>query len=114
MNRRDDATERLLDFAENVKGGPKTNEKEVQEWRLGTVQERITHSLVKGVDAFIEVDVEEAQSSSHKTYRSYRNQPDDRNECRWRFVWFRKNVFATGGKISKGNEKSRSVFVAIH
>jgi 5-methyltetrahydrofolate--homocysteine methyltransferase len=61
LNRRDDATERLLDLAENVKGGQKTNEKEVQEWRLGTVQERITHSLVKGVDAFIEEDVEEAR-----------------------------------------------------
>lgn len=66
LNRRDDATERLLDFAENVKGGPKTNEKEVQEWRLGTVQERITHSLVKGVDAFIEEDVEEARLAATK------------------------------------------------
>lgn len=61
LDRRDDATERLLDFAENVKGGPKSTEKEIQEWRLGTVQERITHSLVKGVDAFIEEDVEEAR-----------------------------------------------------
>ena len=66
LNRRDDATERLLDFAENVKGGPKTNEKEVQEWRFGTVQERITHSLVKGVDAFIEEDVEEARLAAAK------------------------------------------------
>ena len=66
LNRRDDATERLLDFAENVKGGPKTNEKEIQEWRLGTVQERITHSLVKGVDAFIEEDVEEARLAATK------------------------------------------------
>ena len=66
LNRRDDATERLLDFAENVKGGPKTNEKEIQEWRLGTVQERITHSLVKGVDAFIELDVEEARLAATK------------------------------------------------
>ncbi len=47
LNRRDDATERLLDFAENVKGGAKSNEVAVQEWRSGTVQERITHSLVK-------------------------------------------------------------------
>ena len=66
LNRRDDATERLLDLAENVKGGPKTNEKEVQEWRFGTVQERITHSLVKGVDAFIEEDVEEARLAATK------------------------------------------------
>jgi 5-methyltetrahydrofolate--homocysteine methyltransferase len=66
LNRRDDATERLLDFAENVKGEPKTTEKEIQEWRLGTVQERITHSLVKGVDAFIEEDVEEARLAATK------------------------------------------------
>ena len=66
LNRRDDATERLLDLAENVKGGPKSTEKEIQEWRLGTVQERITHSLVKGVDAFIEEDVEEARLAAKK------------------------------------------------
>nr|WP_317614987.1 methionine synthase [Flavobacterium fluvii] len=66
LNRRDDATERLLDFAENVKGGPKSTEKEIQEWRLGTVQERITYSLVKGVDAFIEEDVEEARLAATK------------------------------------------------
>ena len=66
LNRRDDATERLLDFAENVKGDVKSNEKAVQEWRSGTVQERITHSLVKGVDAFIEIDVEEARLAATK------------------------------------------------
>jgi len=67
LNRRDDATERLLDFAENVKGdGSKTNEAVIQEWRNGTVQERITHSLVKGVDAFIEIDVEEARLAATK------------------------------------------------
>lgn len=61
LNRRDDATERLLDFAENVKGDVKNNEKAIQEWRSGTIQERLTHSLVKGVDEFIEIDVEEAR-----------------------------------------------------
>ncbi|PAM92073.1 methionine synthase [Flavobacterium sp. IR1] len=66
LNRRDDATERLLDFAENVKGEVKSDEKAIQEWRLGTVQERITHSLVKGVDAFIEEDVEEARLAAVK------------------------------------------------
>lgn len=66
LNRRDDATERLLDFAENVKGEVKSDEKAIQEWRLGTVQERITHSLVKGIDAFIEIDVEEARLAATK------------------------------------------------
>jgi 5-methyltetrahydrofolate--homocysteine methyltransferase len=44
LNRREDATERLLDFAENVKGDSKSNEKAIQEWRSGTIQERLTHS----------------------------------------------------------------------
>jgi 5-methyltetrahydrofolate--homocysteine methyltransferase len=66
LDRRDDATERLLDFAENVKDDVKNNEKAVQEWRSGTIQERLTHSLVKGVDEFIEIDVEEARQSATK------------------------------------------------
>ncbi|MGL3000240.1 methionine synthase [Flavobacterium sp. RSSB_23] len=66
LNRRDDATERLLDFAENVKGDVKTNEKAVQEWRSGSLQDRITHALVKGIDEFIEADVEEARLAAEK------------------------------------------------
>ena len=66
LNRRDDATERLLDFAENVKGDFKANEKVVQEWRSGTVQERLTHSLVRGIDEFIELDIEEARLAAAK------------------------------------------------
>lgn len=66
LNRRDDATERLLELAETFKGETKTNEKAVQEWRNGSVQERLTHSLVKGIDEFIEIDVEEARVNSVK------------------------------------------------
>lgn len=61
LNRREDATERLLDLAESFKGDFKTNDKAVQEWRNGSVQERLTHSLVKGIDEFIEIDVEEVR-----------------------------------------------------
>ena len=66
LNRRDDATERLLDLAESFKGDYKANEKAVQEWRSGTIQERLTHSLVRGIDEFIEIDVEEARAASKK------------------------------------------------
>lgn len=66
LDRRDDATERLLAFAENVKGDAKSGEKQVQEWRSLPLQERITHALVKGVDEFIEADVEEARLSAVK------------------------------------------------
>lgn len=66
LNRREDATERLLDLAESFKGDFKANEKAIQEWRSGSVQERLTHSLVKGIDEFIETDVEEARQLASK------------------------------------------------
>ncbi len=66
LNRREDATERLLDLAESFKTDVKSNEKAVAEWRNGSVQERLTHSLVKGIDEFIEIDVEEARQLAKK------------------------------------------------
>jgi len=66
LNRREDATERLLDLAESFKGDYKANEKAVQEWRSAPVQERLTHALVKGIDEFIEIDVEEARQLAKK------------------------------------------------
>lgn len=66
FDRRDDATERLITFAETVKGDKKKSEDLVQEWRSLALQERITHSLVKGIDAFINEDVEEARQSADR------------------------------------------------
>lgn len=66
LDRREDATERLLDFAESVKGKKKKDDSQALEWRKGSLQERITHSLVKGLDAFIEEDAEEARQSVEK------------------------------------------------
>ncbi|WP_204346953.1 methionine synthase [Psychroserpens algicola] len=66
FDRRDDATERLLDFAETVKGNKKEDNAKVLEWRNETLQDRITHSLVKGIDTFIIEDVEEARKTSEK------------------------------------------------
>ncbi len=66
FDRRDDATERLLDFAETVKGDKKEDAAKVLEWRNESLQERITHSLVKGIDTFIIEDVEQARQESEK------------------------------------------------
>ena len=60
LNRRKDATERLVKFAEGLKQKDKKEEK-VNEWRNLTVNERIKHSLIRGLDEFIETDVEEAR-----------------------------------------------------
>jgi len=65
LNRRDDATERLVDFAESVKATEKTPlEKEA--WRQAPVAERLSHALVKGIVDFIETDTEEARQSSKR------------------------------------------------
>jgi 5-methyltetrahydrofolate--homocysteine methyltransferase len=63
LNRRADSTERLVDFGEALKsaGGVVVSEKKAEEWRNGTVEERLSHALVKGIDAFIEIDAEEAR-----------------------------------------------------
>ncbi len=62
LNRRPDATERLVEHGESLKGaGAVVSEKKAEEWRNGTVEERLSHALVKGIDAYIEVDAEEAR-----------------------------------------------------
>ncbi len=59
LDRRSDATERLLEFAQTVKG--KSKERKVDDaWRKGTVEERLSHALVKGIVEFIDADTAEA------------------------------------------------------
>lgn len=60
LNRREDATERLLEFAETVKGGAKKKESD-DAWRNESVEERLKHALVKGIVDFIDQDTEEAR-----------------------------------------------------
>ena len=65
LNRRPDATERLVDFGERLKArsaGAVATEKKEEEWRKASVEERLSHALVKGIDAFIDVDTEEARA----------------------------------------------------
>ncbi|MCD8423376.1 methionine synthase [Tenacibaculum finnmarkense] len=66
LDRREDATERLLDFAETVKGVKKQDEATVLAWRSLPLQDRITHCLVKGIDAFILEDIEQARQEAQK------------------------------------------------
>ena len=68
LNRREDATDRLIDLADEIKArgaGPQAEVK-VEAWRETSVQERISHALVKGIDQYIEEDVEEARTQYEK------------------------------------------------
>jgi 5-methyltetrahydrofolate--homocysteine methyltransferase len=65
LNRRPDATERLVDYGEALKAagaGSAATEKKAEEWRNGTVEERLSHALVKGIDTYIDIDTEEARA----------------------------------------------------
>ncbi|MDH5641322.1 MAG: methionine synthase, partial [Nitrospira sp.] len=65
LDRRPDATERLVSFAETVKAKGKVAVKD-DEWRSGTVEERLAHALVKGMTDYIEQDAEEARQKYQK------------------------------------------------
>jgi 5-methyltetrahydrofolate--homocysteine methyltransferase len=103
LNRRDDATERLLDFAENVKGDVRSTEKRFK----NGVQEqfrKLTHSLVRGVDEFILLDIEEARLAASK--------PIEVIEINLMTGMNVVDLFGSGKmflpqvEISKGNEKA--------
>jgi 5-methyltetrahydrofolate--homocysteine methyltransferase len=70
LNRRPDATERLVTFGEKLKAasaGTTASDKKVEEeWRKGTVEERLSHSLVKGIDLYVDADTEEALAKYSK------------------------------------------------
>jgi 5-methyltetrahydrofolate--homocysteine methyltransferase len=61
LNRRPDATERLIDYAEKVKGRADGGRRRADEWRSGTVEERLKHALLRGLTDFIDEDTEEAR-----------------------------------------------------
>ncbi|WP_431127513.1 methionine synthase [Flagellimonas flava] len=65
LDRRDDATERLLEFAETVVGKAKENKVDLS-WREEPLQNRITRALVKGIDQFIVEDIEEARQQASR------------------------------------------------
>lgn len=66
LNRRPDATEILVDYAETIKDTGKTREKEAEKWREGTVEERLSYALVKGIVDYIDDDTEEARAKYDK------------------------------------------------
>ena len=65
LDRREDATERMLTFAEKVVGTKKESKTDLS-WREKPLQERITHALVKGIDAYILDDIEEARQEANQ------------------------------------------------
>ncbi len=66
FDRRDDATERLIELAESYRGKSAKDEKAAEEWRGWPVEKRLEHALVKGIDQYVVDDTEEARQAADK------------------------------------------------
>ncbi len=99
LNRRPDATERLVEFAETVKGqgGPAAEVDEA--WRKEPVEERLKHALLKGIVKYIDEDTEEARQKFRLRPGDHRRPADGRHERRRRPVRRRQNVPAAGRQV---------------
>ena len=118
LNRRPDATERLVEFGEKLKaagaGTDAAGEKKEEAWRKGTVEERLAHALVKGIDDYIDADTEEARAKLRPAARRHRRPAHGRHERRRRPVRRGKDVPAAGREVRARDEESGRVSHAVH
>ncbi len=113
LNRRPDATERLVDFAETVKAKGKTLVKD-EEWRNGSVEDRLSHALVKGIVDFIDADTEEARRKFARPLNVIEGPAHGGHEHSRGSVWRGKDVPTAGGEKRARHEESGRLPDAIH
>ena len=113
LNRRDDATERLVDFAENVKAKGKTPVAD-EAWRKEPVEERLKHALVKGIVDHIDADTEEARQKCKRPLDVIEGPLMAGMSVVGDLIRRRQNVSATGGKERARDEKSRGLSDAVY
>ena len=114
FNRREDATERLTEFAEKVRGQGGAQIKKDLSWRENPVSKRLEHALVRGITEFIVEDTEEARQQFDKPLQVIEGPLMDGMNVVGDLFGSGKNVFATSGKISPGDEKGGSTFDPIY
>ena len=118
LNRRPDAAERLLEIAEEHNRAGEAQEATAEEWRSLPVGERITHALVKGLDAHVEADTEELRADDRRAGRpadrGHRGTPDGRHERRRRPLRRRQDVPAPGGEVGPGDEEGGRLPDPLH
>ena len=112
-NRRPDATERLIEMAERVKGEGKKKEHDLT-WRNAPVADRLRHALVHGVVDFIEADTEEARAAAGPAPRRDRGPADGRHAGGGRSVRRGQDVPAPGGQERAGHEEGGGLPASLH
>ena len=85
-----------------------------EEWRKGTVEERLSHALVKGIDTYIDADTEEARAEARPAAAGHRRAADGRHERGRRSVRRRQDVPAAGGQVGARDEEGRRLPHAVH
>ena len=105
LDRKDEATETLITLAERFKGTDAAEEKKLAEWRSLPVTERLSYALVKGIDAHIVEDTEEARQAARSPDRSHRRPADGRHERRRRPVRRGQDVPSASGEVRACDEK---------
>ena len=114
LNRRTDATERLVEIAEKFKGGgAKTREKDAA-WRESSVDKRLEYALVNGVADYIEIDVEEARIRSTRPLDVIEGPLMAGMNIVGDLFGAGQNVPAAGGQIRARDEAGRRVPPALH
>ena len=111
--RRPDATDRLVEIAERVKGEGVKRERDLA-WREAPVEERLSHALVHGIVDFIEVDTEEARAARDAAARRDRGAADGRDADRRRPVRLGPDVPAAGRQVGAGDEARGRLPRAVH
>jgi 5-methyltetrahydrofolate--homocysteine methyltransferase len=118
LNRRADSTERLVDFGEKLKAagsGSKAEDAKVEEtWRKGTIEERLSHALVKGIDQFIDTDTEEARKKIRQAAHDHRGPVDGRHARRRRSFRRRENVSPASGEVGARDEEGGRLPPTLH
>jgi 5-methyltetrahydrofolate--homocysteine methyltransferase len=113
LNRRPDATERLIAFAESVKQKDKA-EVVADEWRSGSVEERLSHALVRGIVDYVEADTEEARQKYGRPLRVIEGPLMDGMNVVGDLFGSGKMFSAAGRQIGACDEKGRRLLAAVY
>ena len=114
LNRRDDASERLLEIATTYKDGGARERKEDLAWRALPVKERLSHALVSGNDQYIIEDTEEARLARRTSAARHRRPAHGRHERGRRPVRLGQDVPAAGGQVRARHEEGRGASHSVH
>ena len=114
LNRRPDATERLVEFAKTVRAASRRTEARSRPGASAPVEERLKHALINGIVDYIDAGRGGSPASVRAAAAGHRGAADGRHERRRRSVRRRQDVSAAGGQERPRHEEGRRLSAAVH